>query len=69
MANMDKPNQMAYDMSETMIEKVKGAIFQHEGKQEDDRSSFYEVVYATLIDWWTKSCTPLHCMAHSLNLK
>lgn len=30
-------------------------------------SSFYEVVYNIIIDRWTKSVTPLHCLAHSLN--
>ncbi|KAK8930493.1 hypothetical protein KSP39_PZI016120 [Platanthera zijinensis] len=27
----------------------------------------YEAIYDVLVDRWTKSCTPLHCMAHSLN--
>ncbi|KAK8263013.1 hypothetical protein V6Z11_D12G013300 [Gossypium hirsutum] len=40
----------------------------HEGKKGDERSTFYEVVYDIIIDQWTKSSTPLHCMAHSLNL-
>ncbi|KAF7835522.1 Dimer_Tnp_hAT domain-containing protein [Senna tora] len=39
----------------------------HEGKELNEESSFYNVVYNILIDRWTKSCTPLHCLAHSLN--
>ncbi|KAF7843886.1 Dimer_Tnp_hAT domain-containing protein [Senna tora] len=39
----------------------------HEGKELNEESSFYNVVYNILIDPWTKSCTPLHCLAHSLN--
>ncbi|KAF7834701.1 DUF659 domain-containing protein [Senna tora] len=33
----------------------------------DVESSFYNVVYNILIDRCTESCTPLHCLAHSLN--
>uniref|UniRef100_A0A2N9FGM0 Reverse transcriptase Ty1/copia-type domain-containing protein n=1 Tax=Fagus sylvatica TaxID=28930 RepID=A0A2N9FGM0_FAGSY len=47
----------------TKIEKSSG------GKQEGEVSAFYNVVYDVLIDRWIKNCTPLHCMAHSLNLK
>ncbi|KAF7844401.1 Dimer_Tnp_hAT domain-containing protein [Senna tora] len=39
----------------------------HEGKELNEESSFYNVVYNILIDRWTKSCTPLYCLAHSLN--
>ncbi|XP_052490785.1 uncharacterized protein LOC105793263 [Gossypium raimondii] len=61
----DKPTlHLVYEMWDEMIEKVKKSIYRHEG---DERSIFYEVVYDILIDRWTKSSTPLHCMAHSLN--
>ena len=51
---------LVYDMWDTMIEKVKVAIYRHEGKRADEHSAFYEVVYSILIDRWTKSNTPLH---------
>ncbi|KAJ7971487.1 Dimer_Tnp_hAT domain-containing protein [Quillaja saponaria] len=64
----DKPTlHLVYNMWDTMIEKVKATILRHEGKEANDQSTFYDVVYSILIDRWTKSCTPLHCMAHSLN--
>ncbi|GAV84096.1 Dimer_Tnp_hAT domain-containing protein [Cephalotus follicularis] len=50
-----------------MIEKVKKAIYRHEGKRDDEFSSFYFVVHEILVDRWNKSNTPLHCLAHSLN--
>nr|KYP55277.1 hypothetical protein KK1_001484 [Cajanus cajan] len=53
---------LVYEMWDSMIEKVKTSIYRYEGKELNDTSTFYEVVYR-----WTKSCTPLHCMAHSLN--
>ncbi|KAH1239288.1 hypothetical protein GmHk_08G023760 [Glycine max] len=54
-------------MWDSMIEKVKNAIYQYERKKESEGSTFYEVVHSILIDRWTKSSTPLHCLAHSLN--
>ena len=69
-ANTDRPTlHLMYDMWITMIEKVKAIIFRHEGKQEGEVSTFYNVMYDILIDRWTKNCTTLHCMAHSLNPK
>ena len=69
-ADTNRPTlHLVYDMWDTMIEKVKAIIFRHDGKQEGKVSTFYNVVYDILIDRWTKNCTPLHCMAHSLNLK
>ncbi|RWR83372.1 DUF659 domain-containing protein/Dimer_Tnp_hAT domain-containing protein [Cinnamomum micranthum f. kanehirae] len=58
---------LVYDMWDTMIEKVKGAIYRHEGKILDETSTFYEVVHKILVDRWNKNNTPLHCLAHSLN--
>uniref|UniRef100_A0A151UG35 BED-type domain-containing protein n=1 Tax=Cajanus cajan TaxID=3821 RepID=A0A151UG35_CAJCA len=64
----DSPTlHLVYEMWDSMIEKVKTSIYRYEGKELNDTSTFYEVVYSILIDRWTKSCTPLHCMAHSLN--
>lgn len=51
LADTDKHTlHMLYDMWDTMIEKVKGAIYKHEGKQQQEGSSFYKVVYSILID-------------------
>ena len=36
---------LIYDMWDEMIEKVKKAIYQKEGKRMEERSSFYDVVY------------------------
>ncbi|XP_038891577.1 uncharacterized protein LOC120080967 [Benincasa hispida] len=64
----DKPClHLVYDIWDTMIEKVKVAIYKHEGKHPDESSSFYGVVHQILIDRWNKNNTPLHCLAHSLN--
>ena len=51
----DKPSlHLVYDMWETMIEKVKVAIYRHEGKRENEQSSFYDVVHKILEDRWNK---------------
>ncbi|CAD6270713.1 unnamed protein product [Miscanthus lutarioriparius] len=54
-------------MWDSMIEKVKKVIYRYEGKQEDEESSLYSVIYDILIARWTKGNNPLHCLAHSLN--
>jgi len=38
------------DMWDTMIEKVKSAIYRHERKRENKQSHFYDVVYQILED-------------------
>ncbi|XP_075669755.1 uncharacterized protein LOC142639469 [Castanea sativa] len=58
-----------YEMWDSMIEKVKAAIYWHEGLEDDEYSSFWGVVYDILIDRLNKNCTPLHYLAHSLNPK
>ncbi|XP_030964335.1 uncharacterized protein LOC115985534 [Quercus lobata] len=69
-ADTDKPYlHLMYEMWDSMIKKVKAAIYQHEGLKDDEYSSFWSVVYDILIDRWTKNCTPLHCLAYSLNPK
>ena len=60
---------LIYDMWDEMIEKVKKAIYQKEGKRMEERSSFYDVVHQILVDRWSKNSTPLHCLAHTLNPK
>ncbi|XP_047339582.1 uncharacterized protein LOC124943061 [Impatiens glandulifera] len=54
-------------MWDDVIEKVKNIIYRHEEKELTEGSEFYDVVYAILTDRWTKSSSPLHCLAHSLN--
>ena len=67
-ADTDKPClHLVYEMWDSMIEKVKTVIYRQEGLKNDQYSSFWGVVYDILIDRWTKNCTPLHCLAHSLN--
>ncbi|KAK7316614.1 hypothetical protein RJT34_00206 [Clitoria ternatea] len=56
-----------YEMWDSMIEKVKATIYRHEGKEASEVSNFFEVVHKILNLRWSKSCTPLHCLAHSLN--
>ncbi|XP_075636967.1 uncharacterized protein LOC142609272 [Castanea sativa] len=69
-ADTDKPClHLMYEMWDSMIEKVKAVIYRHEGLEDDQHCSFWSVVYDILIDRWTKNCTPLHCLAHSLNPK
>lgn len=58
---------LVYEWWDVMIEEVKVAIYKHEGKQDGELSEFYEVVYTILLSRWTKSSSPLHCLAHSLN--
>ena len=67
-ADTDKPClHLVYDWWDSMIENVKGVIYRHEGKKQDDVSPFYYIVHNILVDRWAKSNTPLHCLAHSLN--
>lgn len=64
----DKPClHLVYEMWDSMIERVKASIYRREGKSENKESSFYSVVHQILVEMWTKSSTPLHCLAHSLN--
>ncbi len=60
-ADTDTPIlHLVYDMWDTMIEKVKEVIFRYESVQENETSSFFNVIYNILIDRWTKNSTPLH---------
>ncbi|XP_059625062.1 uncharacterized protein LOC132268257 isoform X1 [Cornus florida] len=58
---------LVYEMWDSMIAKVKAAIYHHERKQEHEESPFFLVVREILSARWSKSNTPLHCLAHSLN--
>ena len=41
---------LVYDMWDTMIKKVKEVIFQYEGVQASETSSFFNVIYDILIN-------------------
>ncbi|XP_020415467.1 uncharacterized protein LOC18782979 [Prunus persica] len=60
---------LIYEWWDSMIEKVKTIIYRKERKQLNEESMFFNVVHEILVDRWTKSSTPLHCFAHSLNPK
>ncbi|PWZ40492.1 hypothetical protein Zm00014a_028394 [Zea mays] len=60
---------LIYEMWDTMIEKVKSVIYRHEMKETHEESIFYSAVHDILVSRWTKSNTPLHYLAHSLNPK
>jgi hypothetical protein len=60
---------LVYEWWDVMIEDVKKAIYRKERKQLHDTSLLFDQVYEVLIHRWTKSSTPLHCLAHSLNPK
>ncbi|KAM3748574.1 hypothetical protein ACB098_05G119000 [Castanea mollissima] len=69
-ANTDRSClHLVYEMWNSVMKKVKVTIYQHEGLEDNEYSSFFNAVYDILIDRWTKNCTPLHCLAHSLNPK
>ena len=48
---MDRPClHLVYERWDSMIEKVNAAIYKHEGLEDDEYSSFFNVVYDILID-------------------
>ncbi|TVU50679.1 hypothetical protein EJB05_02059, partial [Eragrostis curvula] len=68
LADTDTPClHLIYEMWDSMIEKVKKEIYQWEGKQPNEVSDLYSVIYDILIARWTKGNNPLHCLAHSLS--
>ncbi|CAL9001795.1 unnamed protein product [Prunus brigantina] len=70
MADTYKPSlHLVYEWWDTMIEKVKAAIYRKAHKQLHEQSDFFDVVYQIILERWTKSSTALHCLAHSLNPK
>ncbi|XLR10322.1 hypothetical protein S83_038260, partial [Arachis hypogaea] len=50
---------LVHEIWDSMIKKVKSAIYLYERKDEQESCS------STML--WTKNNTPLHCLAHSLN--
>lgn len=68
MTDTEKPYlHLIYEMWNNMIERVKAAIYRHEGKWIEESSTFYSVVHGILVELWDKNKTPLHCLAHALN--
>ncbi|XP_077252498.1 uncharacterized protein LOC143891882 [Tasmannia lanceolata] len=66
--DMDTPClHLVYDLWDTMIEKVRTAIYRKEGKRKEEESKFFDVVHEILVARWNKSNTLLYCLAHSLN--
>ncbi|XP_049391466.1 uncharacterized protein LOC125855822 [Solanum stenotomum] len=67
-ADIDGPKlHLIYDIWDSIIEKVKKVIFEHEGKDLiSGQSNFFDTIHDILVARWNKSNTPLHCMAHSL---
>ena len=60
---------LMYEWWDNMIEQVKKVIYRKERKQPHEESLFCDAVLNMLMARWTKSNTPLHCLAHSLNPK
>jgi len=68
LADTDTPClHLIYEMWDSMIERVKKAIYQYEGLELDEVSDLYMVIHDILIARWTKGNNPLHCLAHKLN--
>ncbi|KAL5822635.1 hypothetical protein ACOSQ4_020535 [Xanthoceras sorbifolium] len=68
MTDMDRPClHFVSEWWDSMIEKMKIAIFRKERKELHEESRFFDVVHGILVERWTESSTPLHCLAHSLN--
>ncbi|KAK2402096.1 hypothetical protein QL285_051644 [Trifolium repens] len=61
---------LVYEMWDSMIQNVRAVIYRHEGIETIETSNvcpFYDVVHSVLNSGWSKNCTPLHCLTHSLN--
>ncbi|KAH1195096.1 hypothetical protein GmHk_19G055701 [Glycine max] len=58
---------LVYEIWDSMIEKVKLYIYKKQKLSHLKNYPFYDAIYQVLIARWTKSDTPLHCLAHSLN--
>ncbi|XP_047253664.1 uncharacterized protein LOC124887790 [Capsicum annuum] len=67
-ADLDGPKlHLIYDMWDSIIEKDKKIIFEHEGENLiSGQSNFFNSIHGVLVARWNKKNTPLHCMTHSL---
>eukprot|EP00253_Pinus_taeda_P002694 PITA_02694 len=70
-ADTDKPILgEVYEGWDSMIESVKSNILQSECPEyETSPEAFCGTIHVILVSRWDKNCTPLHCLAHSLNPK
>lgn len=51
-----------------MIQQVREIIYKNGNKNPiDDAEAFYMEIHGILVKRWTKSTTPLQCLAHCLN--
>ena len=69
--DIDKPILgEVYEGWDSMIESVRSIILQSECPQyETSPEAFCDTIHDILVRRWDKNCTPLHCLAHSLNPK
>jgi len=59
-----------YEGWDSMIESVKTIVMENEcPAYETSAESLWSTIQDILISRWDKNCTPLHCLAHSLNPK
>ena len=59
-----------YEGWDSMIEFVKTIVLQSQCPEyETSPEAFFTSIQDILVSIWDKNCTPLHCLAHSLNPK
>ena len=70
-ADTDKPILgEVYEGWDSMIESMRTIILQNESPEYGTPTEiFFTTIQDILISRWNKNCTPLHCLAHSLNPK
>lgn len=70
-ADTDKPILgEVYEGWDSMIKSVRRIILQSECPEyETSPEAFCDTIHDIIFNRWDKNCTPLHCLAHSLNSK
>ena len=59
-----------YEGWDSMIESVRSIILHSQCPEyETSPEAFFTSIQDILVSKWAKNCTPLHCLAHSLNPK
>lgn len=59
---------LVYEKWDCMIEKVREIIYKNGNRNPiNNAEAFYREIHGILVRRWTKSTTPLHCLAHCLN--
>ncbi len=68
-ANTDQPTLGdVYEGWDSMIESMKTIVIQNECPEYGTSAkNLWSTIQDILIAKWDKNCTPLHCLAHSLN--